>query len=262
MKNMLPYYKRYPRDFIEGTIGLDLETKGAYSILLDLIYMQGGQLPDDELYIAGLLGCRAGKWRAIRSTLLEAAKITAIDGKISNSRALLEINSLKNFSENQAKNASGSRKNKEITETAASIRQRQPEPEPEPVNKNAPASPKKGMRIPDDFEPDVSAAVDAGLRPETALKEAANFKDYWKSKSGNAATKLDWPATWRMWVRNSVERQGGGRSSKAKSDFQQQQDRIRGELERSAFGETSHDQSSDSAKQRGFDLGAEDFFRN
>ncbi|MFK5283859.1 DUF1376 domain-containing protein, partial [Lacticaseibacillus paracasei] len=55
--NGLPYYKAYPRDFIEGTIGMPFELKGAYRLLLDLIYMQGGRLPDDAKYISGLLGC-------------------------------------------------------------------------------------------------------------------------------------------------------------------------------------------------------------
>lgn len=31
-----PWYKRYPSDFIAGTIGLSLEEKGAYSVCLDL----------------------------------------------------------------------------------------------------------------------------------------------------------------------------------------------------------------------------------
>lgn len=30
-----PWYKRYAQDFIMGTIGMDLESRGAYSILLD-----------------------------------------------------------------------------------------------------------------------------------------------------------------------------------------------------------------------------------
>ena len=36
--NSLPYHKRYHRDFLEGTAGMTLEVKGAYSILLDVIY--------------------------------------------------------------------------------------------------------------------------------------------------------------------------------------------------------------------------------
>lgn len=73
--NGLPYYKAYPRDFIEGTIGMPLELKGAYRVLLDLIYMQSGDLPDDPHYISGQLGCSVRKWKSIRERLIEAGKI-------------------------------------------------------------------------------------------------------------------------------------------------------------------------------------------
>jgi len=33
--------------------------------------------------------------------------------------------------------------------------------------------------------------------------EHLKFVDYWISKSGRDATKLDWPATWRNWIRNA-----------------------------------------------------------
>ncbi|WP_186083700.1 hypothetical protein [Burkholderia gladioli] len=36
-----------------------------------------------------------------------------------------------------------------------------------------------------------------------ALFEAEKFRDYWTGKSGKDATKTDWPATWRNWVRNA-----------------------------------------------------------
>lgn len=73
--NGLPYYKAYPRDFIEGTIGMPFEIKCAYRVVLDLIYMQGGELPDDARYISGLLGCSVRKWKSIRSALIQAGKI-------------------------------------------------------------------------------------------------------------------------------------------------------------------------------------------
>jgi hypothetical protein len=35
--------------------------------------------------------------------------------------------------------------------------------------------------------------------------ETKKFVDYWRAKSGRDATKLDWPATWRNWMRRSQE---------------------------------------------------------
>jgi hypothetical protein len=45
----------------------------------------------------------------------------------------------------------------------------------------------------------------------------AKFVDFWRGKSGRDATKLDWPATWRNWLRRDFEdhppRNGNGRAS-------------------------------------------------
>lgn len=35
------------------------------------------------------------------------------------------------------------------------------------------------------------------------MTEAAKFRDYWTAKTGKDATKTDWDATWRNWVRNA-----------------------------------------------------------
>lgn len=35
--------------------------------------------------------------------------------------------------------------------------------------------------------------------------ETEKFVDYWRAKSGANATKLDWPATWRNWLRRASE---------------------------------------------------------
>ncbi|WP_019224107.1 DUF1376 domain-containing protein [Bartonella rattaustraliani] len=63
----------------------------------------------------------------------------------------------------------------------------------------------RGGRLPKDFEPDFDFAIQEGLPPERVKVEIAKFRDYWSSKSGANATKLDWQATWRNWVRNSKD---------------------------------------------------------
>ena len=71
------------------------------------------------------------------------------------------------------------------------------------------APPKKGTRLPKDWH--LSADLRAWAkksRPDVnADLEAEKFRDYWHAKAGQAASKLDWPATWRNWIRNA----GGGR---------------------------------------------------
>lgn len=43
----------------------------------------------------------------------------------------------------------------------------------------------------------------ASLSPVDPALEAARFVDFWAAKSGKDATKADWHATWRNWIRNS-----------------------------------------------------------
>lgn len=64
----------------------------------------------------------------------------------------------------------------------------------------------RGTRLPDDFEPDISWAISEGLPQPRAITEAASFCDFWRAKPGAGGVKLDWPATWRVWVRKSLER--------------------------------------------------------
>ena len=109
-----PWYRRFPSDFINGTVGLSLEEKGAYSLILDLIYARGGPIPDDARYISGVCGCSLRKWAAIRNVLLERGKIEISDGLISNNRAIIEVETAAKFSRKLAENgAKGGRKRAE-----------------------------------------------------------------------------------------------------------------------------------------------------
>lgn len=64
---------------------------------------------------------------------------------------------------------------------------------------------KRGTRIPDDWHPSqkVIEAM-ASERPDVDQQvELLKFRDYWAAKTGSGATKLDWDATYRNWIRNS-----------------------------------------------------------
>lgn len=63
---------------------------------------------------------------------------------------------------------------------------------------------KNAQRIPDDFSV-TETMREWAAREVPAIDvdvQTANFIDYWQAKSGNA-TKLDWVATWRTWMRNA-----------------------------------------------------------
>jgi len=67
---------------------------------------------------------------------------------------------------------------------------------------------KKGTRVPDPFP--ITDDLRRWFREKfgwvprrVAMEEHEQFLDYWRSKSGVAASKLDWPATWRNWMRTA-----------------------------------------------------------
>lgn len=82
-----PWYKRFPADFIAGTLQLSLEEKGAYSIVLDLIYDRRGPIPDDPAWISRVCGCSVRRWNQIRDKLITEKKIYVFQDEISNVRA-------------------------------------------------------------------------------------------------------------------------------------------------------------------------------
>jgi hypothetical protein len=65
----------------------------------------------------------------------------------------------------------------------------------------------RGTRLAPDWEPtqaDLNFAITS--LPEARMRaEIEKFRDYWFSKSGKDATKNDWSATWRNWVRRASE---------------------------------------------------------
>lgn len=92
----------------------------------------------------------------------------------------------------------------------------EPEPEPEPELRereaSAPRKLPKGSRIPSDFTPrdeTVTALKADGYKDP--LRCLPTFRDYWVSKAGSGGVKLDWDATFRVWVRS--ERVPGGNRS-------------------------------------------------
>lgn len=68
-----------------------------------------------------------------------------------------------------------------------------------------------GERLPDPFP--VTAEMAAWARehtPTCGIEDHESFVDYWRGKPGAAGKKLDWPATWRNWMRTEHRKRAGG----------------------------------------------------
>lgn len=72
----------------------------------------------------------------------------------------------------------------------------------------------KGTRLPDGWQPDEADMLKLSREfPGFNLaSELENFRDYWTAKAGAAATKMDWRATYRIWMRKA------GKAPRAKNE--------------------------------------------
>jgi hypothetical protein len=86
----------------------------------------------------------------------------------------------------------------------------QPEPEtalPIPAHK----AQRRAARIERSWMPsatEIEWARENGITDDVSRYETSKFIDYWIAKSGANATKTDWAATWRNWMRTATERYG------------------------------------------------------
>jgi hypothetical protein len=71
---------------------------------------------------------------------------------------------------------------------------------------------RKASRIPADFSvtPEMVQWAKSRVPMVNGKLETEKFVNYWTAKSGASATKLDWPATWRNWMLEAGQRNGGG----------------------------------------------------
>lgn len=214
IENKTPYFRFFASDWLAGTRGLKADETGVYITLLALMYERTTPVPfGDADKLARMCGIGKTRFDRIISALLDDGKLIVTDGGLWNRRVGKEFGWREKNSED-AKRAAQSRwqKDKEINETpmhpqSIGNADAMPIQKPEARDiKKEPAVPKKGSRIPDDFRPDLEWSQRQGLSNAELKFEFEQFKDFWTAKTGKDATKADWQATWRTWIRNTLKR--------------------------------------------------------
>lgn len=74
----------------------------------------------------------------------------------------------------------------------------------------------RGTRLPADWQPSselIDFARNEGFSDAKFERELASFRDYWLAASGPNATKRDWDAAFRNWLRKAANGFGGSRGS-------------------------------------------------
>ena len=215
-------------DFLGDTLDLDANEIGAYMLLLMAQWNRdGGSLPDDAKKLQRVARC-GRNWPKVWGNISRYFKTD--ENGIYSVRLRLEAQNVAAKREVNAHNGArgGAAKalkthNVDLANATNSLQRNPSIPEPEPykldTNVSRHAKEKRGVRLSEDWQLDqdyITAALEIGLSEEGLKNEADKFRDYWISKTGQAAVKRDWLATWRNWCRNTKTRSAtnnsGGKS--------------------------------------------------
>lgn len=200
------YYKRNLGDYAKKAGRLTMLQHGAYNLLLDACYDRE-RFPTRDEAIDWAWAASAAEIEAVEFVLRKFFTLT--DGVYVQERIQQELDEF----------AAKSAKNKQIahdreTKRARNVDEASPvvdesSPNQEPVTNNQERAKKeqgaRATRLPQDWQPSPDELAWArNARPDVdPAAEAAKFRDYWHAKGGKDATKTDWSATWRNWIRNS-----------------------------------------------------------
>ena len=201
-----PFMQLYIADYLADTQHLTTEQNGAYLLLLMTMWRSGGSLPNDEKKLARIARVSLKRWHMIADEVME---FFDVDGDVITQKRLVE-ELQKAVSKSEKRKTSGRlggeakslKNNKPPLANASDLPKHSSESDIRDIKKDTNVSSKKGCRLPEDFQPDFSIAIKEGFTEQQAQKLFANFKDYWTAKTGKDATKRDWQATWRNWVRS------------------------------------------------------------
>ncbi len=201
-----PFMQLYVADYLADTQHLTTEQHGAYLLLLMTMWRNAGSLPNDEKKLARIARVSMKRWHIIAGDVMAFFDIS--DGHITQKRLSEELQ--KAVSKSEKRKTSGSlggkakslKNNEQGLANASVLLKHSSEPDIRNIKKDTNVSQKKGCRLPDDFQPDFSFATNEGFSQDEARTLFESFRDYWTAKTGKDATKRDWQATWRNWVRS------------------------------------------------------------
>ncbi len=206
-----PWMPFYVADYLAATRRLTTLEHGCYMLLI-MEYWQHGGLPKADQRLARIVQLSDREWAKVRpivkSFFDEDWRHKRIDAELAKSTAKNEarINAGRIGGKQKASNARNSLDppdKQNSTDALASSSQ----PQSQDTSLRS-VSRSRATRLLADWQPshaDLAYAAEQGLSLPEALREAENFRDFWIAKSGQNGTKNDWPATWRTWIRRSIE---------------------------------------------------------
>ena len=83
---MVQAYTWFIRDGRKGMFDMPLDEQAVYRSVLDLIYFNDGDVPDDDKAIAAWVGCDMRVWRRVKAALIARCRIHIHDGVVHDSK--------------------------------------------------------------------------------------------------------------------------------------------------------------------------------
>jgi uncharacterized protein YdaU (DUF1376 family) len=245
------YYEHHLGDYMRVTTHLSIVEDGVYRRLLDAYYIRERALPIDVKECCKLARATSKNEReAVAYVLREFfqlqddghhqgradKEIARLQGKQRKAKASAdarwdqykmqcEVNAnaypdaMRSHSEGNAPRARS-----QTPDTSNQIQDQNPLAS-QPVELPPSAPSKRAGRLPDDWVIPITwvewaTAEQPTWSPDHCHQVAASFADYWHAKAGKDAAKLDWEATWRIWVRREgpMRLNGGPRGQHQESE--------------------------------------------
>ncbi|MDZ7904937.1 MAG: DUF1376 domain-containing protein [Cypionkella sp.] len=233
----IPFMPLSVGDFVKDTMDLTAEETGAYLLLIMAQWGRSGKsLPSDSERLKRI--ARVGRsWPKVWSNI--GRFFDHDECGVFNEKCRELFHSV--ASKVEVKKQSGARggaakalnlKNTALANARISLEQKptyselyseEEKKEEEPIGSSKKKSPRGSRLSVDWYLPKDWGdwAVSEGLCIDDIRMQADQFQDYWTGKAGAAANKVDWFATWRMWVRKFIADSKGrknGKPSRAQFD--------------------------------------------
>jgi uncharacterized protein YdaU (DUF1376 family) len=207
--------------YLGATRHLNAQQHGAYFLLLMECWRRPNcSLPNDDDMLARLACLSPEEWQIIKPVIMQFFEYDGRSKGFTQTRLKKERNYVQSVRQKKSDAATSRWKQKKKDDANADALSLSLSHIKKPTKVGTKKQEKKavrGTRIPDDWvaTPEhIEFAMANGFSLQDAHAEADNFKDYWTAKTSQA-TKLDWFATWRVWIRRS--KKGNGNRQKKPS---------------------------------------------
>lgn len=230
MADRFPYFRFFPERFMAGIRGLNANEVKVYICLLCRIYESGGPIRRNDVVLSTYCEMRPSSFAKALSRLLALEKFRERDGLLSNAAADEEISWRASKSQKSARAGKVSAEKRQQTQTdpATDVQRtstNREEDKEQDFSPNGEKARKRASRLPEDWVLPMEWgrwAVEEGW-PEAIIRDQSErFRDHWHAASGQTASKRDWFATWRNWMRRvpKQEKPNGKRGGQsANRDF-------------------------------------------